>query len=108
MKRHLVHFVDEAERDLADIVQYIAAHDSPARAGHVLDRLEALCASLAELPARGHYPPELERLGVATYREVHFKPYRVIYQVIGDDLFIHAVLDGRRDLQALLERRLLR
>jgi len=108
MKRHRVHFIDEAERDLADIVHYIAAHDSPAKAGHVLDRLAALCASLAELPTRGHYPPELERLGVTTYREVHFKPYRVIYQVIGGDLFIHAVLDGRRDLPALLERRLLR
>jgi len=108
MKRHRVHFVDEAERDLADIVHYIAAHDSPAKAGHVLDRLAALCASLAELPTRGHYPPELERLGVTTYREVHFKPYRVIYQVIGGDLFIHAVLDGRCDLPALLERRLFR
>ena len=108
MRRHPVLLTDEAERDLADIVHYIATHDSRARAAHLLDRLEPLCTDLAELPDRGHVPPELERLGVTTYREVHFKPYRVIYPVAGPKVVIHAVLDGRRDMQSLLERRLLR
>lgn len=53
-------------------------------------------------------PPELERIGVTDYREVHFKPYRLIYQIIGKKVFVHCVLDWRRDSQELLERRLLR
>ena len=36
------------------------------------------------------------------------KPYRVICEVIGRDVYIHCVLDGRRDMQSLLERRLVR
>jgi len=32
----------------------------------------------------------------------------VIYQLIGRNVFVHCVLDGRRDMQSLLERRLLR
>lgn len=108
MKRHRVLFVEEAERDLADIVHYIAIHDTPSKARQVLQRLEDLCESLAALPSRGHCPPELERLGVTIYREVHFKPYRVIYQVIERDAVVHAILDSRRDMQALLERRMLR
>jgi len=108
MKRHRVLFVDEAERDLADIVHYIASHDEPSKARHVLQRLEDLCTSLVALPSRGHCPPELERLGITAYREVHFKPYRVIYEVVERDVVIHAILDGRRDMQALLERRMLR
>jgi len=59
-------------------------------------------------PQRGHIPPELARIAVTTYREVHFKPYRVIYEVVGDEVFVHCVIDGRRDMQLLLERRLVR
>ncbi len=29
---------------------------------------------------RGHFPPELEGLGLADIRETHFKPYRIVYQ----------------------------
>lgn len=108
MKRYRVRIVEEAEQDLVDIYQYVATHDSLEKAAYVLDRLESLCLSLTELPERGHLPPELDRIAVTDYREVHVKPYRVIYEVIGRDVFVHGVLDGRRDLQSLLQRRLLR
>lgn len=108
MKRYRVRLAEEAEQDLVDIYRYIKSHDSAEKASHVLDRLELLCVRLVELPGRGHVPPELDRIGVLSYREVHFKPYRVIYEVIRQDVFIHCVLDGRRDMQALLERRLIR
>jgi toxin ParE1/3/4 len=80
----------------------------PAVVFYVLDQLELLCLRLAELPERGHVPPELDRVGVTSYREVHLKPYRVIYELIRQDVFIHCVLDGRRDMQLLLARRLIR
>jgi toxin ParE1/3/4 len=50
----------------------------------------------------------LERLGVLEYREVFFKPYRIIYEVARASVFIHCVLDGRRDLRDILQQRLLR
>jgi toxin ParE1/3/4 len=50
----------------------------------------------------------LERLGVLEYREVFFKPYRIIYEVAGASVFVHCVLDGRRDLRDILQQRLLR
>lgn len=107
MRKHRVRLLAEAEQDLFEIYRYIAANDSPERATHVLDELEGLCSRLAHMPPRGHVPPELDRIGVMDYREVHFKPYRVIYQIIGQDVYVHCVLDGRRNMQALLERRLL-
>jgi toxin ParE1/3/4 len=106
--RYRVRIVEDAEHDLIDIVRYIAVHDSPKNADHVLDQLESLCLGLSEFPQRGHVPPELDRIGVTDYREVHFKPYRIIYQIVGRDIFVHCILDGRRDLPTLLERRLLR
>ena len=108
MPKYRVRIIEDAEHDLLDIYTYIAANDSVQNAEYVLGQLEELCLRLAELPLRGHVPPELKRIGVTAYREVHFKPYRVIYQVSGRDVYIHCVLDGRRDMQSLLERRLLR
>ena len=108
MTRYRVRVSEEAEQDLIDIYRYVAIQDSVKKAAYVLEQLEPPCSSLAELPIRGHIPPEPDRVGVTNYREVYFKPYRVIYEVIGQDVFVHCALDGRRDMQSLLERRLVR
>jgi toxin ParE1/3/4 len=108
VKRYRVRIVEDAEQDLIDIFQYVATHDSVEKAAHVIDQLEALCLRLSTLSEGGHVPPEQDRIGVTNYREVHFKPYRVIYEIIGQEVFAHCVLDGRRDMQTLLERRLVR
>jgi toxin ParE1/3/4 len=98
----------EAEDDLFDIYRYILLNDSAASADQVVDHVETACESLRELPERGHIPPELEWIGVTSHREIHFKPYRIIYEIDGRKVFVHGILDGRRDLRELLERRLLR
>ncbi len=103
-----VRVVREAEEDLAELVNYIAQHDSVERANYVLEKLLTICTRLERHPERGHFLPELRSLGIKTHREVHFKPYRVIYEVIGREVFILLIVDGRRSLQTILERRLLR
>jgi len=97
-----------AERDLEDIYDHIAASDSRAAADRVLDRLLAAADDLSRLPERGSVPKELRALGVAEFRQVFFKPYRMIYRVVGGDVVVVLVADGRREMQSLLERRLLR
>ena len=108
MKHYRVQIVEDAERDLIDIYRYIAFHDSPENADYVIDQLESLCLRLSEFPQRGHVPLELDRIGVTDYREVLFKPYRIIYQIIRQDIYVHCIFDGRRDILSFLERRLLR
>lgn len=108
MTKFRVRIAKEAEEDLAELIDYIAQYDSVERANYVLERLLTICTRLEQHPERGHFLPELRSLGIKTYREVHFKPYRVIYEVIGRDVFILLIVDGRRSLQAILERRLVR
>jgi len=98
----------DAQQDILDQYNYIASSDSKTSAEYVYQNIKDKCKSLSEFPTKGHYPPELERIGITEYREVHFKVYRIIYQVTDNKVFIHCVLDGRRDLPELLERRLLR
>lgn len=105
--RYKVLLTAGAESDLDDLHNYIAEHDSPNSADDVLDRLMAVAESLAAFPERGSYPQELLALGIREYRQLFFKPYRVIYRVAGKQVIIYVITDGRRDMQSLLSRRLL-
>ena len=105
--RYSVLLTKGAEQDLEAIYDYIDEFDAPANADHVLDRLMARAEQLAVMPERGSYPRELLDLGIKDYRQVFFKPYRLIYRVMGRDVAVFVIADGRRDMQSLLTRRLL-
>jgi len=38
---------------------------------------------------------------------VLFQPYRIIYRVVGNRVYVLLTADGRRNMQTLLKRRLL-
>ena len=105
--RYDVRLTAGAERDLESIYDYIAEFDSRASANHVLDKLLKTAEILASFPERGAYPRELLALGIREYRQVFFKPYRAIYRLIGKQVYVYLIADGRRDMQTLLARRLL-
>jgi toxin ParE1/3/4 len=108
MKQFSVSLTDDAKTDLQDIYDYIAEHDAPAKADGVLNKLEALVESLSRFPERGAATKELRDVGIKDYREVYLKPYRVIYRVLGTKVYVYLIVDGRRDMQTLLTRRLIR
>lgn len=103
-----VQLTDDALRDLDDLHAYIAAQDGPDRADRLVDGISAVLAKLADLPERGEYPKELTSLGIRQFRQVHHKPYRMICQTIAGRVVVMLIADGRRDMQGLLQRRLLR
>jgi toxin ParE1/3/4 len=102
-----VSLTKDAERDLEEIYLYIAEHDSRASAGHVLDRLVKAAEALKTSPNRGSFVEELRSLGISEYRQIFFKPYRLIYRVHSKQVIIYVITDGRRDMGSLLSRRLL-
>lgn len=108
MKKYSVQFDLDAEDDLFDIYKYVALNDSIQQAGRLFEALKRSCCSLSTLPLRGNIPPELRDIGVSQFKEIRFKPYRIFYSIDGATVTVHCVLDGRRDMQTLLEERLLR
>ena len=71
-----------AARDLDELYDYNAEHDAPRKANFVLKQIEKAFTKLSEFPERGTYPKELLAIGIREYREVFFKPYRIIYRVM--------------------------
>jgi len=102
-----VFLTNDAARDLDEIYDYIARHDAPQKADYVLDQIEKTFSRLSASPERGASPKELLSLGIREYREVFFKPYRIIYRVMDKNVYVLLIVDGRRDMQSLLQRRLL-
>lgn len=98
---------DDATHDLEDICDYIDRHNVLGKSDPVLDQIEKTFHSLSENPHRGAYPKELLATGIRAYREIFFKPYRIVYRVMGNNVYVLMITDGRRDMQTLLQRRLL-
>jgi toxin ParE1/3/4 len=102
-----VFLTNDAVRDLGEIYNYIALHDAPQKADYVLGQIEGAFSRLSKFPERGVHPKELLALGILEYREIFFKPYRIIYRTIDKVVYVLLIADGRRDMQTLLQRRLL-
>lgn len=98
----------QAKLDLKEIFIYAAINDSIQSANKLLDALEETCLKLEKFPERGHIPPELRPTGIKSYLEILYKPYRIIYEIEGNLIYIHSVIDGRRNIQEILSNRFLR
>ncbi len=108
MKKYKVLIDPEAKRDLKEIFLYIALNDSVSYANKLLDSLEKTLYKLEKFPDRGHIPQELRQTGIKRYLEILHRPYRIIYEIDESNVYIHCVLDGRRNIQEILSERLFR
>lgn len=97
----------EAEEDLDSMYRSTAQSDGVAQANAVEDRLIEAILSLEKIPARGKCPPEMLNFGIPDYREIQLPPWRIFYDIEQNKVGIVAVIDGRRNVAELLQRRLL-
>lgn len=106
-KRHAVLQTRGAENDLEGLHRHLAEFGGPASADRLLDQLMTVVHGLELAPERGSYPKELLALGIKAYRQVPFKPWRMIYRIDRGAVYVVLIVDGRRDLQSVLAERLL-
>lgn len=97
-----------AEDDLTSIYEYVLINDSPAKADRLFEKIQNTILELENFPNRGHIPPELDRINVSGFLEVNYKPYRIFYQIFDKKVYIHSILDSRRNLSDILQKRLIR
>lgn len=101
-----VELTQGAEHDLEAIYDFVANNRSAEEAARLLDGFLEKIKTLEKYPQRGSFPKELEAVGIREFRQILMSPYRLIYRVTADKVFILVIADGRRDMQALLQRRL--
>lgn len=105
MKRYRVTVSSAASLDTARIATYLATAEGIDVAIATDSRIDAKLGSLAHMAHRGRVVPELQRRGITSYRELVAAPYRIMYRVVRNEVWVVAVIDGRRDTDRLLYER---
>ena len=103
---YAVLWTEVAERDLREIITFIASDDL-VNASHVLEKIKNKAAALYISPDRGRVIPELHARGIFIYRELIIPPWRLVYRIAESNVYITAVLDGRRNVEDILLNRLI-
>jgi toxin ParE1/3/4 len=106
-KQYEVVWTKIAEEDLIAIIKYIQS-DNPTAAKDSLQKLKAKSSNLDSLPERGRIVPELRQQGILQYRELIVPPWRIIYRISGDFVYVLAVFDSRQNIEDVLLDRLAR
>jgi len=105
--RFAVELTAGAVRDLEGICDGLAERRGADDAAALLDAFIATIETLESFPNRGGIPKELGAVGIADFRQLHMDHFRLIYRVAGQTVYIVLIADGRRDMQSLLQQRLL-
>lgn len=105
-QKYKVIWADIAEEDLKNIIEYIA-DDSLLKAQKVFDKITEKASSLYILPEHGRLVPELKDQGILQYRELIHSPWRIIYRISENKVYVLSVIDSRRNIEDVLLKRLL-
>lgn len=100
--------LDSAELDLKELRAYVLKNFSMETWHTSYTKIKEVILNLKNFPQAGSIPEEIEKLNLTQYRQVLSGLNRIIYEVRQDLIYIHIVVDARRDMNALLTRRLLR
>ncbi len=106
-KKYKLEWTTNAKNDLLDIVVYIKK-DSPSIANDIYLKIRKKAHSSNFFPLKGRVVPELQKEGITFYREIITSPWRIMYKVGNDTVYIMAILDSRQNVEELLLQKLLK
>ena len=97
-----------AKSDLQDLRRYIINKFGNRTWLETRTRIQQSIKQVEEFPLKGSNPPELMDFQLTGYYQVISGMNRIIYQIANDTVYIHIISDTRRDLKAILAKRLIR
>ena len=107
MKKCDVIWTDTAKKDLNEIIKYIA-QDSIETAIQKYEKIKESAEPLVLFPNQGRVIPELLKHNITKFKELIISPWRLMYKIENNVVYVMAVIDGRRNIEDILLQRLLR
>jgi len=96
-----------AEDDLNEIIEYYYSL-SEKYVEKVISEFEENVMSLQKHPKSGRIVPELEKQGILQFRELIQGYYRIVYEISGEKVIVHTIIDGRRNFEDIIISKLSR
>ena len=100
-RTYKVKWTSNAKEDLLNIVDYIKK-DSLSSARKIYEQIKEKAQSSNFFPLRGRVVPELLKEGITIYRELIVEPWRVMYKIENDTVYIMAIFDSRQNKNGLV------
>ncbi len=104
--KYQVDWATSADNDLKEIIGFISL-ENPGNALKILQKIKEKASSLYTLPERGRIVPELQDQGISQYRELIIPPWRLIYRITKNEIYVLSVIDSRRNVEDILLKRLI-
>ena len=105
-KSYDVWWSETAEEDLLSVIEYIA-RENPLQASKISGEIKKRAKSLSAFPDRGRIVPELQDQGITLYRELIIGPWRIMYRVSENIVYVLSLLDSRQNVEDILLKRLI-
>ena len=100
-------WTEDAAEDLIDIVAFQKAKYGSDRARKVYDSIQNAIHSISNFAQKGRVVPELVTLGITSYNEVIHSPWRILYKISNDSIYITSLIDGRRNVEEILYKKVI-
>ena len=105
-KIYSIKWASPAKDDLDEIIEYISKTNLT-YAVKTMDKIYGDVKKLDMFPERCRIVPELEKYGYLIYRELIVDYWKVIFKIENDFVYIMMVIDGRRNLEDILLKKML-
>lgn len=106
--KYQVHLLESAKHDLIEIRSYIIKNFSIAIWKKTYSKIKNALRNLTTIPFSGAIPEEIDKLNIFQYRQIVSEKNRIIYEIRQQNIYIHIIVDARKDMCSLLTKRLLR
>jgi toxin ParE1/3/4 len=106
MKNKIVWSQDSSD-DLIEIVTYIKNKSGKSIANDIYTRIITHVEKIDISPKCGRVVPELMSIGINDIREIIETPWRIFYRLVANEIHIISVIDGRRNVEELLYKKVI-
>jgi toxin ParE1/3/4 len=97
----------DAADDFFEIISYIKYNSSMTQAVKIYDKIIKSIDILSTLPNSGKIVDELTTIGINEIHEIVERPWRIFYRIEGNTVYILSILDGRRNIEEILYKKVI-
>jgi toxin ParE1/3/4 len=97
VKKYTVSWTLSAKNDLETIIEYIAK-DSIEMALKKYVEIKERAKKLTLFPEQGRIIPELLQNNIVKYKEIIISPWRIMYKIEKNTVYVMAIIDSRRNI----------
>jgi len=98
---------NDASLDLVEIVSYIKIHSGKGIAKKIYTKIKSKVDYIVDFPEAGILVPELVNIGITDIHQIIVSLWKVYYKVNENNILVLSVIDGRRNLEEILYKKII-